>query len=92
MRLNPSISLWSNAVTRAVYYETKGITETLVTTLYICLTCAYSFFPTELMSFKQKRIAAFRKNLIEMAELEIKHAKVCSLEFDICSLKKVANV
>lgn len=44
------------------------------------------------MSFKQKRIAAFRKNLIEMAELEIKHAKVCSLEFDICSLKKVANV
>ncbi|NWR89381.1 SNX5 protein, partial [Furnarius figulus] len=29
----------------------------------------------ELMSFKQKRIAAFRKNLIEMAELEIKHAK-----------------
>lgn len=39
----------------------------------------YLFFPpTELMSFKQKRIAAFRKNLIEMAELEIKHAKVCS--------------
>ncbi|XP_066034136.1 sorting nexin-5 isoform X2 [Chamaea fasciata] len=29
----------------------------------------------ELLSFKQKRIAAFRKNLIEMAELEIKHAK-----------------
>ncbi|NXP66496.1 SNX5 protein, partial [Chloropsis cyanopogon] len=29
----------------------------------------------ELMNFKQKRIAAFRKNLIEMAELEIKHAK-----------------
>ncbi|XP_033916864.1 sorting nexin-5 [Melopsittacus undulatus] len=36
----------------------------------------------ELMSFKQKRIAAFRKNLIEMAELEIKHAKnnVCLLQ------------
>nr|XP_009483661.1 PREDICTED: sorting nexin-5 [Pelecanus crispus] len=29
----------------------------------------------ELVSFKQKRIAAFRKNLIDMAELEIKHAK-----------------
>uniref|UniRef100_A0A452IJA6 PX domain-containing protein n=1 Tax=Gopherus agassizii TaxID=38772 RepID=A0A452IJA6_9SAUR len=29
----------------------------------------------ELISFKRKRIAAFRKNLIEMAELEIKHAK-----------------
>lgn len=29
----------------------------------------------ELISFKQKRITAFRKNLIEMAELEIKHAK-----------------
>ncbi|XP_053253276.1 sorting nexin-5 isoform X1 [Podarcis raffonei] len=29
----------------------------------------------ELINFKQKRIAAFRKNLIEMSELEIKHAK-----------------
>ncbi|KAH0618169.1 hypothetical protein JD844_017159 [Phrynosoma platyrhinos] len=29
----------------------------------------------ELNNFKQKRIAAFRKNLIEMTELEIKHAK-----------------
>ncbi|KAF7240496.1 Sorting nexin-5 [Varanus komodoensis] len=29
----------------------------------------------ELNSFKQKRVAAFRKNLIEMTELEIKHAK-----------------
>ncbi|XP_019371692.1 PREDICTED: sorting nexin-5 [Gavialis gangeticus] len=29
----------------------------------------------ELITFKQKRIAAFRKNLIEMTELEIKHAK-----------------
>uniref|UniRef100_A0A8C0B7P6 Sorting nexin 5 n=1 Tax=Buteo japonicus TaxID=224669 RepID=A0A8C0B7P6_9AVES len=40
----------------------------------------------ELMSFKQKRIAAFRKNLIEMAELEIKHAKVCSF----CNLTGIA--
>ncbi|XP_063154694.1 sorting nexin-5 [Candoia aspera] len=29
----------------------------------------------ELNNFKEKRIAAFRKNLIEMTELEIKHAK-----------------
>lgn len=33
----------------------------------------------ELITFKQKRIAAFRKNLIEMTELEIKHAKVSDL-------------
>ncbi|MBN3275604.1 SNX5 protein, partial [Polyodon spathula] len=30
----------------------------------------------ELISFKGRRVVAFRKNLIEMAELEIKHAKV----------------
>lgn len=29
----------------------------------------------ELISFKKRRVAAFRKNLIEMTELEIKHAK-----------------
>uniref|UniRef100_A0A671YNB6 Sorting nexin 5 n=1 Tax=Sparus aurata TaxID=8175 RepID=A0A671YNB6_SPAAU len=32
----------------------------------------------ELTSFKGRRVVAFRKNLIEMAELEIKHAKVSS--------------
>uniref|UniRef100_A0A673BQJ0 Sorting nexin n=1 Tax=Sphaeramia orbicularis TaxID=375764 RepID=A0A673BQJ0_9TELE len=32
----------------------------------------------ELTSFKGRRVVAFRKNLIEMAELEIKHAKVRS--------------
>lgn len=42
---------------------------------------SYSFLtepptPTELTSFKGRRVVAFRKNLIEMAELEIKHAKV----------------
>lgn len=47
---------------------------------FVYLSYLCSFFPTELMSFKQKRIAAFRKNLIEMAELEIKHAKVCSFQ------------
>ncbi|XP_068135673.1 sorting nexin-5 [Hyperolius riggenbachi] len=29
----------------------------------------------ELISFKQKRVSAFRKSLVEMSELEIKHAK-----------------
>ncbi|XP_040285598.1 sorting nexin-5 [Bufo bufo] len=29
----------------------------------------------ELTSFKQRRVCAFRKNLVEMTELEIKHAK-----------------
>lgn len=33
-------------------------------------------FLIELTSFKGRRVVAFRKNLIEMAELEIKHAKV----------------
>lgn len=28
------------------------------------------------MDFKKRRVAAFRKNLIDVAELEIKHAKV----------------
>lgn len=30
----------------------------------------------ELIDFKARRIAAFRKNLVDLAELEIKHAKV----------------
>uniref|UniRef100_A0A8D0D2P0 Sorting nexin 5 n=1 Tax=Sander lucioperca TaxID=283035 RepID=A0A8D0D2P0_SANLU len=33
----------------------------------------------ELTSFKGRRVVAFRKNLIEMAELEIKHAKVSTV-------------
>lgn len=32
-------------------------------------------FP-ELMDFKTRRVIAFRKHLIELAELEVKHAKV----------------
>lgn len=31
---------------------------------------------TELVDFKTRRVAAFRKNLVELAELELKHAKV----------------
>lgn len=29
----------------------------------------------ELMSFRTRRVAAFKKSLIELAELEVKHAK-----------------
>lgn len=29
----------------------------------------------ELMGFRTRRVAAFKKSLIEMAELEVKHAK-----------------
>nr|CAG4640837.1 EOG090X05NC [Eulimnadia texana] len=31
----------------------------------------------ELVDFKTRRVAAFKKNLVELCELEIKHAKVC---------------
>lgn len=37
----------------------------------------WSVFPSsELIDFKTRRVAAFRKNLVELAELELKHAKV----------------
>ena len=43
----------------------------------VACTCLTSWLVvTELTSFKGRRVVAFRKNLIEMAELEIKHAKV----------------
>lgn len=35
-----------------------------------------SLFSPELMDFKARRVSSFRKNLIELAELELKHAKV----------------
>ncbi|XP_005992985.1 sorting nexin-5 isoform X2 [Latimeria chalumnae] len=43
----------------------------------------------ELTSFKGRRVSAFRKNLIEMTELEIKHAKnnISLLQGCICLLK-----
>lgn len=34
------------------------------------------FLLLELTDFKTRRIAAFKKNLVELTELEIKHAKV----------------
>ncbi|EEB18301.1 Sorting nexin-6, putative [Pediculus humanus corporis] len=44
----------------------------------------------ELLNFKDRRIADFRKNLVELAELEIKHAKsqVSLLKTCLASLKK----
>uniref|UniRef100_A0A8C9FLS8 Sorting nexin 6 n=1 Tax=Pavo cristatus TaxID=9049 RepID=A0A8C9FLS8_PAVCR len=35
----------------------------------------------ELIDFKTRRVAAFRKNLVELAELELKHAKVIMVLF-----------
>jgi len=40
---------------------------------------------SELLDFKTRRVAAFKKNLIELTELEIKHAKVNFLISYICS-------
>jgi len=31
------------------------------------------------MDFKSRRVSSFRKNLIELAELELKHAKASTL-------------
>lgn len=50
--------------------------------------CPYSFafFSPELMDFKSRRVSSFRKNLIELAELELKHAKVsahCLLHHEV---------
>ena len=36
----------------------------------------YLDFFAELTDFKNRRIAHFRKNLVDLAELELKHAKV----------------
>uniref|UniRef100_A0A8C5X0Z2 Sorting nexin 6 n=1 Tax=Malurus cyaneus samueli TaxID=2593467 RepID=A0A8C5X0Z2_9PASS len=38
----------------------------------------------ELIDFKTRRVAAFRKNLVELAELELKHAKVIVILFGLC--------
>lgn len=32
---------------------------------------------TDLTDFKTRRVVAFRKNFVELVELELKHAKVC---------------
>lgn len=43
--------------------------------LYVSLTLDFPLI-SELIDFKTRRVAAFRKNLVELAELELKHAKV----------------
>lgn len=35
-----------------------------------------SMYISELNDFKERRVEAFKKNLMELAELEIKHAEV----------------
>uniref|UniRef100_A0A8C5BU80 Sorting nexin n=1 Tax=Gadus morhua TaxID=8049 RepID=A0A8C5BU80_GADMO len=45
----------------------------------------------ELTSFKGRRVVAFRKNLIEMAELEIKHAKVMLTMIYRCLFDNMVN-
>lgn len=40
-------------------------------------------FSVELIDFKTRRVAAFRKNLVELAELELKHAKVTVILFGL---------
>jgi hypothetical protein len=42
-----------------------------------------SFIVTELTDFKGRRIAHFRKNLVDLAELELKHAKVSHYSFNM---------
>lgn len=46
----------------------------------------------ELMGFRTRRVAAFKKSLIELAELEVKHAK-SQYEFlrqSVLSLREIA--
>lgn len=40
-------------------------------------------FHSELIDFKTRRVAAFRKNLVELAELELKHAKVSFTSYSL---------
>lgn len=51
-------------------------------------------FYLELLDFKTRRVAAFKKNLIELTELEIKHAKVSVMlfvlvVFELCSISRM---
>lgn len=47
---------------------------------WLCKLNLLPLLPVELVNFKRKRVAAFRKNLIEMSELEIKHARVSNFK------------
>jgi hypothetical protein len=50
-----------------------------LSTCFIVAVLIVLFLFAELIDFKTRRVAAFRKNLVELAELELKHAKVVSL-------------
>ena len=41
----------------------------------------FYFVAAELMDFKKRRVAAFKKNLVELCELELKHANVSQNSF-----------
>ena len=41
--------------------------------------CSYYF--SELTEFKQRRIAYFKKNLVDLVELELKHSKVYTFSY-----------
>ena len=41
----------------------------------------------ELTEFKSRRVTAFRKNLIELGELQLKHSKVRMINFKSCEKK-----
>lgn len=40
----------------------------------------------ELTEFKGRRVSAFRKNLIELGELQVKHSKVREIHSNLCCL------
>uniref|UniRef100_A0AAR2L4Z2 Sorting nexin n=1 Tax=Pygocentrus nattereri TaxID=42514 RepID=A0AAR2L4Z2_PYGNA len=50
----------------------------------------------ELIDFKTRRVAAFRKNLVELAELELKHAKVnfipCWKDFNLFKTRNITSI
>lgn len=54
----------------------------------------FTIFFLELLDFKTRRVAAFKKNLIELTELEIKHAKVSVMLLFSCiqALQHIKNV
>lgn len=50
------------------------------------VTLALRLLSPELIDFKTRRVAAFRKNLVELAELELKHAKVRVVQREAATL------
>jgi len=46
----------------------------------------------ELVDFKKRRVIAFRKNLIDLTELEIKHSKVLKKKLNFIMNKLLIQV